>query len=66
MLLVKSKLELKTDYAFISVSPNHAAIVDLDDYDRIKKFHWFLLRRRGVKYAIRSVGSGKKRYYVKI
>lgn len=66
MLLVKSKLVIKTDFAFIRVAPNRAALVDLEDYERIGKYYWFVQHRRGVEYAVRSVGSGSNRYYVKM
>ncbi|KKL10228.1 hypothetical protein LCGC14_2557930 [marine sediment metagenome] len=66
MLLVKTKLVIKTDFAFIRVAPNRAALVDIEDYERIAKFYWFVQHRRGVEYAVRSVGWGVKRYYVKM
>ena len=66
MLLVKSSLTIETNCVFIRVAPNKAAIIDFEDYDRIAKFYWFVIHRRGVEYAVRSVGSGKKRYYVRM
>lgn len=66
MLQIKCPLIINDDCAFIPVAPDSFAIIDYEDLERIKPYHWFVIRRHGVKYAARSVGSGLRRYFVKM
>ena len=54
------------NFGMIPVSPGSAAIVDIDDYENIKKYRWHLIKQHGRGYAARKVKTNGKIYWVRM
>jgi len=50
----------------IPVHPHKAAIVDLDDYENLKKYKWYIIKQHGLPYAARKVSTNGKVYWVRM
>jgi hypothetical protein len=54
------------DWKLIWLNPRIAAIVDVDDYEWLKKYHWRLKRSCSCFYAARKVVEKGKTYWIKM
>ena len=50
----------------IPVHPNKATIVDLDDFENLKKYKWYIIKQHGLPYAARKVTTNGKTYWVRM
>jgi len=50
----------------IKVHPCKAAMVDLDDYDNLNQYRWFIIKQHGLPYAARKVTTNGKVYWVRM
>lgn len=50
----------------IPLSPDRAAIVDLDDFNNLKKYKWYIIKQHGLDYAARKVSSKGSVYWIRM
>jgi len=66
-MIIKTTLPVKLDnFALIKVHPNTSAIVDLDDFENLKKYKWYIIKQHGLPYAARKVSTNGKVYWVRM
>jgi len=66
-MIVKIKRSTTLDnFGCIKLHPNKAAIVDLDDFENLKKYKWYIIKQHGLPYAARKVTTNGKVYWVRM
>jgi len=50
----------------IPVHPGTAAIIDIDDYENLKQYKWYVIKQHGMPYAARKVTTNGKIYWVRL
>ena len=54
------------NFGMIPVHPGKAAIVDLDDYENLIKYKWYIIKQHGHPYAARKKTTNGKTYFVRM
>jgi len=66
-MIYKIKDIAKLDnFGMIPVHPHKAAIVDLDDFENLKQYKWYVIKQHGHPYAARKVSTNGKTYFVRM
>ena len=66
-MIYKINAATKLDnFGMIPVHPGKAAIVDLDDYENLIKYKWYVIKQHGHPYAARKVSTNGKTYFVRM
>jgi len=66
-MIVKINQSTKLDnFGMIKVHPSKAAIVDIDDYENLNQYNWYIIKQHGLPYAARKVNTKAGSYWVRM
>ena len=66
-MIVKINRSTKLDnFGMIKVHPCKAAIVDLEDYDNLNQYKWYVIKQHGLPYAARKETSKARTYWIRM
>jgi len=65
-IVLQQSIKIANSSSINPLGVGTAAIVDLDDYENLKKYKWYIIKQHGLPYAARKVSTNGKVYWVRM